>query len=485
MIGAVERIVTGIPELDAVLRGGLIHQRVHLIEGRPGTGKTTLGLRFLIEGAAVGENCLYLTLSESEGELRATAASHGWSLDGIGIEEMMPLSSNTTSSQTILLPTNTELSALVNLLADRIAASGARRVVIDSMVEVRLLARDSAHYRRQIIDLRQRLAMLDATVILLDDLTGDGREYELQSAVHGVITLEQLERNFGAARRRLRVVKLRGGDFQSGWHDFAIKSREILVYPSLIAEEHHRDDRALDILSNVDNLDRMMGGSLATGSSTMVLGPSGVGKSTVALQYALSAVQSGCHVGYFTFDESETILRSRMLEHMRHGNDNANDADPERLFHLRRVNPSRISPGEFIWTVRRVVEDRGACLIIIDCINAYLDVIREEKSLLLQMNELFSYLSNMNVTSIIVGAHSMRLDTSKEPDALSLITDNIISLRYYEHENVVHKAICVLKKRHGRHQHDVRALHLTDDGIEIGERVGVPGLQPGASSLEF
>jgi circadian clock protein KaiC len=476
----IERIPTGIPELDAVLRGGLIRQRVHLIEGRPGTGKTTLGLRYLIHGASTGQRCLYLTLSESREELLATARSHGWSLDGIAVEEIMPLPPETASAQTILLPTDTELSALVGRIADTIAESGAERVVIDSMVEVRLLARDSAHYRRQIIDLRQRLAGLDATVMMLDDLTSDGREYELQSAVHGVVTLEQLERSFGAARRRLRVVKLRGGDFQSGWHDYAIQKSEILVFPSLIAQEHRREDGVRDMSSNVESLDRLVGGALSAGSSTMIVGPSGSGKSTVALQYALAAVESGCHVGYFSFDESESTLRSRMVAHMHQ------DAatDEQRRFHLQRVNPSRISPGEFIWKVRRIVEDRGARLVIIDCINSYLDVIREEKSLLLQMNELFSYLSNMNVTSIIIGAHSARLDTSKEPDALSIITDNIISLRYYEHENVVHKAICALKRRDGRHEHDVCELHLTDAGIEIGGRVAVPVDEIGVANLE-
>jgi len=476
----IERVPTGIPELDAILRGGLIRQRVHLIEGRPGTGKTTLGLRYLIHVASLGQRCLYVTLSESRAELLATANSHGWSLDGIDIEEIMPLPPDAASAQTILLPTDTELSALVSRIADTIAASGAVHVVIDSMVEVRLLARDSAHYRRQIIDLRQRLSALGATVLMLDDLTADGREYELQSAVHGVVTLEQLERSFGAARRRMRVVKLRGGDFQSGWHDYAIQKNEILVFPSLIAQEHQRDDETLDIASNVANLDRLVGGALTAGSSTMIVGPSGVGKSTVALQYALSAVQSGCHVGYFSFDESESTLRSRMVAHMHQDA----DSDERRRFHLRRVNPSRISPGEFIWNVRRIVEDRSARLIIIDCINSYLDVIREEKSLLLQMNELFSYLSNMNVTSIIIGAHSARLDTSKEPDALSIITDNIISLRYYEHDNVVHKAICVLKRRDGRHEHDVRELRLTDAGIEIGARIGVPVDEVGVANLE-
>ncbi len=481
MTKEIQRILTGVPELDAVLRGGLIRGRVHLIEGRPGTGKTTLALRYLIHGVSEGEKCLYLTLSESAEELRANAHSHGWSLDGVEVEEMMPMAPETSSPQTLLLPTDSELSALIGRIAERIAASGAQRVVIDSMVEVRLLARDSAHYRRQIIDLRQRLLEFDATVLLLDDLTADGREFELQSAVHGVLTLEQLDRNFGATRRRMRVVKMRGGDFLSGWHDYAIKANEILVFPSLIAQEHHREDGKIDILSRVEGLDRLVGGALIAGSSTMVVGPSGVGKSTLALEYAAAVVEAGHPVGYFTFDESEVTLRSRMLERMRQDQ----NAPEEQLFHLRRVNPSRISPGEFIWSVRRLVEDQNARLIIIDCINSYLDVIREEKSLVLQMNELFSYMSNMNVTSIIVGAHSAMLDTSKEPDALSIITDNIIALRYYEEENVVHKAICAMKRRHGRHEHDVRELHLTDAGLEVGERVRVSIKHSGVSPLEF
>jgi circadian clock protein KaiC len=473
------RLATGIPELDAVLRGGLLRHRIHLIEGRPGTGKTTLGLRYLMHGIQAGDSCLYVTLSETADELHATAANHGWSLAGIRIEELMPLPPGAQPAQTILLPTDTELSALVDRIADLVAASGADCVVIDSMVEIRLLAHDSAHYRRQIIDLRQRLSSVGATVLLLDDLTSDGREFELQSAAHGVLTLEQIERNFGASRRRLRVVKLRGGDFQSGWHDFAILPGEVLVFPSLIAQEHRRDEPEIEVLSHVDGFDEMFGGPMVTGSSTMLLGPAGVGKSTLALQYALAMVQAGHHVGYFTFDEAESTLRSRLVAHM--GLD-VQTRQP-RNFHLSRVNPSRISPGEFIWNVRRLVEDHDARLIIIDSVNSYLDVIREEKSLLLQMNELFSYLGNMNVMSIIIGAHSAGLDTSKEPDALSIITDNIISLRYLERDHVVHKAICVLKKRQGPHSHDIRSLHLTEDGIRIGALVP-PNSHVGVMPLE-
>jgi len=487
MVPALTRILTGVPELDAVLRGGLLRQRIHLIEGRPGTGKTTIGLRYLIDGVKRGERCLYLSLSETQEELRATAVNHGWSLDGIRIVEALPLPPDAPAPQTILLPTDSELSALVERIADVVDDAGAERVVIDSMVEIRLLAHDSAHYRRQIIALRQRLSGAGATVLLLDDLTSDGPEFELQSAVHGVVTLEQIERGFGAARRRMRVVKLRGGDFQSGWHDYVIKTGEVIVFPSLIAQEHKHPGPPLEILSGVERLDELVGGPLATGSSTMILGPSGVGKTTLALQYALAAVKAGHHVGYFTFDESETTLRSRLVAHMGGGHDasvgqgkeDGQDGAAPRQFFLRRVNPSRISPGEFIWNVRRLVEDKAARLIIIDSINSYLDVIREEKSLLPQMNELFSYLSNMNVMAIVIGAHSAQLDTSKEPDALSIITDNILSLRYYERDNVVHKAICVLKKRQGRHSHEIRALHLTEDGVRVGGPVDVPDEQGG------
>lgn len=473
------RILTGVAELDAVLRGGVLRNRIHLIEGRPGTGKTTIGLCYLMHGIRQGETCLYVTLSESAQELHATAANHGWSLDGIHIEELMPLPPGSAPSQTILLPTDSELSALVDRVADLVAESGAQRVVIDSMVEIRLLAHDSAQYRRQIIELRRRLSDIGATVLLLDDLTSQEREYELQSAVHGVLTLEQLERNFGAARRRLRVVKLRGGDFQSGWHDYAIKTGEVLVFPSLIAEEHHCDEPDVEAFSGVAGFDEMFGGPLRTGCSTMLLGPSGVGKSTLALQYAQSMLKGGHRVGYFTFDEAESTLRSRLVSERDRG---APEGMPPN-FDLRRVNPSRISPGEFIWNVRRLVEDENARLIIIDSINSFLDVIREEKSLLLQMNELFSYLGNMNVMSIIIGAHSARLDTSKEPDVLSIITDNIISMRYFERDDTIHKAICVLKKRKGPHSHQIRAVHLTDQGIEIGASIAADELD-GAMPLE-
>ncbi|TFW18752.1 circadian clock protein KaiC [Massilia arenosa] len=467
---APQRILTGIPELDAVLRGGLLEGRIHLLEGRPGTGKTTIGMRFLVASAAEHRRCLYVTLSETVEELRATADSHGWPLDGIEMFAPDLLGAGDYGEQTILLPSNAELSRLIDAIAGEVERVGAERVVIDSMAEIRLLAHDSSHYRRQIIALRDRLTAAGATVLLLDDLTAVNHEFELQSAVHGAITLEQRDRSYGSARRVLKVVKLRGADYQSGWHDFAILRSEVLVFPSLIAEEHHRPYEVTELTSGVAGLDELMGGGLLSGTSTMIIGPAGSGKTTVALQYALAAVERGGKAAYFALDEAEMTLRSRMIERfgVEHGT-----SEPHGLL-VARINPSRISAGAFVWRVRRRVEDDQVGLVIIDSINSYLDLIKEERTLLLQMNELFSYLANMGVTVIIIGAHSAALDTTREPDALSIITDNVISLRFQERDGVIEKAICVLKKRHGQHARDIRHFVLTDAGFEVTGRTSSP-----------
>jgi circadian clock protein KaiC len=470
------RIHTGIPELDAVLRGGLLQARIHLLEGRPGAGKTTIGMRFLIDGAQAGQACLYVTMSETVDEMHATAKSHGWSLDGIAMFAPDLLDVHEYGEQTIMLPSDAELSRLVDAIAGEVERSGASRVVIDSMAEIRLLAHDSSHYRRQIIALRDRLTRAGATVLLLDDLTAIDHEFELQSAVHGVITLEQRDRSYGFVRRVLKVVKLRGGDYLSGPHDFAIERDEVLVFPSLIAEEHRRHYEPKELVSGVAGLDDMMGGGIVDGTSTMIIGPAGIGKTTLALQYALAAVREGGKAAYFVLDEAEMTLRSRMIARFGLAD---GTGEPEGLL-IRRINPSRISAGAFIWHVRRSVEDDGVRIVIIDSINTYLDLVREERTLLLQMNELFSYLANMGVLAVIVGAHSSALDTSREPDALSIITDNVISLRFTEEEGRMEKAICVVKKRHGLHSHEIRRFLLTEEGVAVDGRtvsVGRDGVE--------
>jgi circadian clock protein KaiC len=478
-----EKIHTGIPELDLVLRGGLPKQRIHLIEGRPGSGKTTLGLRFLIDGAEKGEKCLYISLSETVEELRATAFSHQWSLDGIALREVVPSEVEPGRQQSVLFPSEVELGQTIAAITDAVREAAPARVVIDSMSELRMVADDPMRYRRQIVALKRFLLQQPGcTALLMDDLTDEPRQYDLQGTVHGVITLEQREREFGASRRRLRVVKMRGAEFQSGWHDFAITEREVFVFPSLIADEHKGERTRDTITSEIPALDTMLGGGLARGTAVMILGPTGVGKSSLALQYANVAAERKEHVAYFAFDETrETLLDRANGLSMR-----AADAISAGTIYWERINPSRISPGEFIWKVRRQVEDQNAAVVIIDSLNSYLETMHEEKALMLQMHELLSYLSNQGVLSILVVGQSGLLQDVSDPLDVAFISDTVILMRYFEAEGAVRKAISIVKKRPGRHETSIREFSLTSAGVAVGPQLegfegvltGVPRLAP-------
>lgn len=462
-----QRLLTGIPELDVVLRGGLLASRIHLIEGVPGTGKTTFGLRFLIDGAERGESSLYITLSETKVELQATAQSHEWSLDGIDIEEMIPAEAQMDAHQTVLFPDGVELNATIKAISDLIAKHKPVRVVIDSMAELRLLATDAASYRRQIIALRQFLLAQKCTALLLDDLTSETREHDLQGSVHGVIAFEQRERSFGSARRRLRVVKMRGADFQSGWHDFAIVKREVLVFPSLIADEHHAEYKREPVSSEVLELDAMLGGGLMRGTSTVIQGPTGVGKSSLALQYAIAGARRSEHVAYFSFDETlETLYdRAKGL------NLDVNAPITNGTIHWERVNPSRISPGEFIWKVRRQVEKEKARIVIIDSLNSYLETIQEEDALMLQMHELFTYLNHQGIVCVLVLGQASGAAEAVDPLGVTLISDTVILMHYFEHEGRVKKTIHCVKKRPGEHDSSIFEYLLSEHGVGIGRPV--------------
>lgn len=480
-----EKIHTGIPELDQVLRGGLPRQRIHLIEGRPGTGKTTIGLRFLIDGAEKGEPCLYISLSETVEELEATARSHGWSLDGIALREVVPAEAQLERQQSVLFPSEAELSQTIEAICEAIRAVGPSRIVIDSMSELRMVANDPMRYRRQIVALKRFLLQQACTTLLMDDLTDEPRQFDLQGTVHGVITLDQREREFGAARRRLRVVKMRGAEFQSGWHDFAITAREVYVFPSLIAEEHQGQRVRDTVTSEVPALDAMLCGGLVRGTSVMILGPTGVGKSSLALQYANVAAGRGEHVAYFAFDETKDTLLDRANGlSMR-----AAEAIDAGTVHWERINPSRITPGEFIWKVRRQVEDRGAAVVVIDSLNSYLETMHEEAALMLQMHELLSYLSNQGVLSLLIVGQSGLLQDVRDTLDVGFITDTVILLRYFEAEGTVRKAISVVKKRPGRHETSIREFSLTSTGMSVGDPLedfqgvltGVPRIAPEAA----
>lgn len=462
-----EKIHTGIPELDLVLRGGLPKQRIHLIEGRPGTGKTTIGLRFLIDGAEKGESCLYISLSETVEELRATAGSHDWSLDGIVLREVVPAEAQLERQQSVLFPTEAELSQTIDAICDAVRESGPSRLVIDSMSELRMVANDPMRYRRQIVALKRFLLTQACTTLVMDDLTDEPRQFDLQGTVHGVITLDQREREFGAARRRLRVVKMRGAEFQSGWHDFAITAREVYVFPSLIAEEHQAQRTREAITSEVAGLDAMLCGGLVRGTSAMILGPTGAGKSSLALQYANVAAARGEHVAYFAFDETKDTL----LDRANGLSMKAAGAIDAGLVYWERINPSRITPGEFIWKVRRQVEDHAAAVVVIDSLNSYLETMHEEAALMLQMHELLSYLSNQGVLTLLIVGEAGLLQDVRDTLDVGFISDTVILLRYFEAEGEVRKAISVVKKRPGRHETSIREFSLTSAGVAVGERL--------------
>lgn len=462
-----KKLLTGIPEFDVVLRGGLPINRVHLVEGKPGTGKTTIAMRFLMEGAKRGEKCLYVALSETEHELRTTAKSHDWSLDGIDICEVIPVEVDLDNQQSVLFPSEVELGKTIKLITGCIEKHHPSRIVIDSVSEIRLLAEEPMRYRRQVIALKQYLQQRQATTLLLDDLTAEPRGYDLESTVHGVILLEQRERAFGSIRRSMRVVKMRGADFQSGWHDFAIIKEEVLVFPSLIADEHHKAYSRDLLSSNVAELDELLGGGLVRGNSVLVLGPSGVGKSSLALQYANAAAKRNENVAYFSFDESsETLLERASGLSMA-----ISDAIKRHSVHWERINPSRISPGEFIWKVRRQVEDHNVSVIVIDSLNSCMETMHEEQALMLQMHELLSYLNNMGVLCIIIVGQTGVLENVHDPLDVSFITDTVILLRFFEAEGEVHKAISVVKKRPGRHETTIREYTLADDGVRVGPQL--------------
>ena len=460
-----EKLLTGIPEFDVVLRGGLAKGRVHLLEGDPGTGKTTIATQFLLEGVKrVGSRGLYITMSESAEELRSSAASHGWDLSTIDIFELVPLEALLGEQQTVLYPAEMELTETIKLLTDKITEVNPDRVVIDSLSDLRLLASDPLRYRRQILALKEFLQGRHCTTLLLDDRTTDTGGKDLHSVAHGVISLEQLDRDYGAARRRLRVAKMRGSVYQSGWHDFTIVTGEVLVFPSLIAEEHKGDFETGTVRSELPELDMLLGGGLDRGTVNMFVGPSGAGKSSLALRYAMAAIDRGEHAAYFSFDETFQTLSSRG-QALGLGVEQA--VESKQLW-WKRANPSRLTPGEFVWNVRRQVEDAKARVVVIDSLNSYLGTMPEEKALVLQMHELLTYLNNKGVVTILILAQQGVIGDVSNPIDLSFLSDTVVLLRFFEAEGQVRKAISVVKKRSSVHELTIREYQLFPHGMRVG-----------------
>lgn len=463
----IEKVQTGIPEFDLILHGGLPRGRIHLLEGAPGTGKTTIALQLLIQARIDGKTGLYITLSENAKELETTAASHGWSLDGFQVFDIVPIEAQLDRQQSVLYPSEVELGETIRLIIDRIEQDAPELVVIDTVSELRLLAQDQLGYRRQILALKQFLQGRRCTSLILDDLTHPDGSTDLHSLVHSVIVLEQIERTYGAARRRLRIAKMRGADYQSGWHDFAITKTNILAFPSLIAEEHKSDFEPTTMESGLPALDELMGGGLTHGTTTMLVGPSGVGKSSLALQYVIAAVKRGEHAAYFSFDETFATLGLRSIAL---GID-IEEAVQQNHLGWHRANPSRLSPGQFVWQVRREVEDRKARIVVIDSLNSYLSTMPEETALTLQMHELLTYLNNKGVVTILVLAQQGIIGDVQNPVDLSFMSDTVVLLRFFETGGEVRKAISVVKKRTGVHELSIREFRLFPDGMQVGPQL--------------
>ncbi|AWN43437.1 ATPase domain-containing protein [Methylobacterium durans] len=464
--GAHGRISTGIPGLDEVLGGGLTPNRLYLLEGTPGTGKTTLSLQFLLEGAARGERGLYVTLSETEDELRAAAASHRWSLDSIEIYELVnELGLDPDSEQSILHPSEIELGETVKDVIARVDDLKPARVVFDSLSELRLLAQNPLRYRRQILALKQFFAKRACTVLMLDDRTSETGDVQLHSIAHGVISLEQAPREFGSERRRLRIIKMRGIKFRGGYHDFVLETGGIRVFPRLIAAEHHTSFDPTGKSTGSDELDLLLGGGLVPGTNTLLLGPSGVGKTTTAVGCMLAALERGETATYFLFDEglATVLTRSAML-----GMDLAPHIAAGRLT-ITQIDPAELAPGEFATHVRQAVEERHSTFVAIDSLNAYLHAMPGEEFLILQMHELLNYLNQQGVTTLLVlGQHGVIGDVRTDID-LSYLSDGILLFRFFEAKGEVRAAVSVVKSRVNPHERTIRELRFSAQGLRVGE----------------
>jgi circadian clock protein KaiC len=465
---SLRRAATGIEGLDLILHGGLLEGRIYLIDGHPGAGKTTLALQYLLEGVRAGESCLYVTLSETRGELISNARSHGWSLDGIEVFELITdeLQVDGESDLTMYHPSEVELNVTTRRALDKVAALQPRRMVFDSLAEMRLLAQSSLRYRRQILGIKQFLSGRNCTTLLLDDRTSDGPDTQLQSIAHGVISLDSHTPPYGRALRQLRVVKFRGSDFRSGLHDFTIGRGGLNVFPRLAAAEHGSAFTRETVPSGLLGLDALMGGGIDRGTTTLLVGPPGSGKSTIALQYAHAAASRGDHAAIFSFEEAKAILFDRATGL---GMPITEGTGPGQIA-VRQIDPAEISPGEFAHRVREAVEQDDARVVVIDSLNGYLNAMPEDKFLTAQLHELLAYLNNHGVATFLIAAQSGMLGpTMRSPIDSSYLADAVVVLRMYEHQGSVRKAISVVKKRSGRHEESIRRLWFDAGGVHLSE----------------
>ncbi len=481
------RVASGIQGLDRILGGGFPAQRLYLVQGSPGSGKTTLALQFLLEGLRQGERCLYVSLSETVEEIEGVASSHGWSLQGLAIFEAQPDVVG-EAENTLFEPSEVELGERMRGILSEVERLQPTRVVLDSCSELRLLAQSALRYRQQILALKQELVEHRRTVLLIDNPPPDAPDVLLQSIVHGVLNLEQRPPLYGAERRLLRVVKLRGIAYSGGYHDFVIRTGGLQVFPRLVAAAHPGTPETGAVSSGVAELDQLLDGGPMRGTSTLLIGPSGSGKTSLAMLYAIAAADRGERVAVFAFDETlhVTIARTRSLgghAFQRHLDDGS--------IVLRRVDPAELSPGEFADAVCRAADEGGARVVVIDSLNGYQQAMPDERLLNLHLHELLTYLGTKGVaTFLLMAQHGLVGSELEAPVDLSYLADAVVLLRFFEDHGSVRRAISVMKKRTGLHETTIRELTLGSDGVRLGAALagfrgvltGVPEYDPTVAS---
>lgn len=457
---------TGIKGFDEILNGGLPRNHLFLLQGKPGTGKTTLALQFLLEGAQKDEKVLYVTFSETKLELEAVAKSHGWSFDKVNILELSTISAHSESNQnTLFHPFEVELSKMTNLLLEKVTEVNATRVVFDSVSELRLLADSSLRYRRQMLSFKEFFIGRGATVLFLDDLTTESGDMHVQSIVHGVILLEKFRAAYGAERRQIHIVKLRGVNFKGGTHDYIIKKGGLVVFPRLISGEYPPRFKPERLASGVKELDLLLGGGIDRGTSNLILGPAGTGKSTIAARFAWAAARAGKRVAIYSFEESIDNLVSRTKEL---GIDLTPHIEAGKIS-LRKIDPAELTPGQFTALVRSASEEKTD-MIIIDSLNGYIYAMPEQQFLMLQLHELLAFLGNQGVISILVLAQSGIVGPDMHtPVDLTYLADTVLLTRFFEAHGSMKKAISVVKKRTGIHEETLRELKVGEGGVIVGD----------------